>query len=53
VPGEQREVDDREDVVRGVVMFGDAERPADLRPLRARVGMRELADRFRRDAGDA
>ncbi len=30
VPGEQREVDQREDVVGGVVVLGDAQRPADL-----------------------
>ena len=47
--GQQREVDDREHVVGRVVMFGDAERPAHLRALRAGVGMRELADRCRRD----
>ena len=31
VPDEQREVDQREDVVDGVVVLGDPERPADLR----------------------
>ena len=53
VPGQEREVDQREDVVDGVVMLGDAERPAELRALDARVRVRELADRVGGHAGDA
>ena len=50
---EQREVDEREDVVDRVVVLGDAERPAQLRVLGAPERVRELADRRRGDAGDA
>ena len=48
VSGQQREVDDREDVVDGVVVLGDAERPAHLRAVGARVRVRHLADHVRR-----
>src|SRR5205823_3388570 len=37
----------------GVVVLGDAERPAELRVPRAAVGVCELADRLGRDARDA
>jgi len=39
VPAQQRQVDEREHVVGGVVVLGDAEGPADLGSVRARVGM--------------
>ena len=52
VPGEQREVDERQDVVDGVVMLGDAQRPAQHRARRRRVGVGHLADHPRRHAGD-
>ena len=48
VPGQQRQVDQRQHVVDRVVVLGDPERPADDRPVGARVGVRELADRFGR-----
>ena len=35
VTGQQREIDERANVVDGVVMLGDAERPADLRAIGA------------------
>ncbi len=47
VPGEEREVDEREDVVRRVVVLGDPESPAELRPIGFRVGMGELTDAAR------
>ena len=53
VPGEQREVDQREDVVDRVVVLGDPERPAQLRVRARAVRVRELADRVGRNAGDA
>ena len=46
VTGEEGEVDKGDDVVHGVVMFGDAERPTDLRALSPGVGMRCLPDDF-------
>ncbi|MEM8902579.1 MAG: hypothetical protein AAGF02_02660 [Actinomycetota bacterium] len=52
VTGEEREVDEREDVVDAVVVLGDAEGPADLRPFGGRVGVGDLADRLGRDAGE-
>ena len=51
-PHEQRQVDEGEHVVDAVVVLGDAERPADLRPVGAGVGVGELADRLGGDAGD-
>ena len=48
VPGEQREVDQREHVVGGVVVLGDAQRPADLGAVGGGVGVRELADQLGR-----
>ena len=51
VAGEQHQVDEGEDVVDGVVVLGDAQRPADHRPRRGRQRMREVADRVGRDAG--
>ena len=47
VAGEQRQVDQREHVVGRVVVLGDAEGPADLRPVGAGVGVRQLADQRR------
>jgi hypothetical protein len=41
VPGEQREVDQRQDVVDGVVVLGDAEGPADHRAIGAGIEMRD------------
>ena len=52
VPAEQRQVDEGEHVVDTVVVLGDAERPADLRPVGAGVGMGELADRLDGNSGD-
>src|SRR5262249_53958839 len=46
VTGEEAKVDEGDDVVHGVVMFGDAERPADLRALSPSVSVRGLADDF-------
>ena len=51
VPGQQGEVDQREDVVDRVVVLGDAEGPADHRPVGLGVGVGQLADRLGRDAG--
>jgi hypothetical protein len=51
VTGQQGQVDQRQDVVDGVVVLGDAERPAQLRPVGPRVGVRQLADGLGRDAG--
>ncbi len=48
---QQREVDQRHDVVDRVVVLGDAERPADHPRLGARVRERDLLDRLRRDTG--
>ena len=42
MPGEQRQVDQRADVVGAVVVLGDAEGPAQLGALGACVGVREL-----------
>jgi hypothetical protein len=42
---QQREVDQRQDVVRRVVVLGDAERPADHRAVGAGVSERDLLDR--------
>ncbi len=50
--GQQREVDDREHVVGGVMVFGDAERPADLRRLRARVRVCDFTNGLSGDACD-
>src|SRR6478736_312082 len=52
VAGQQREVDEREDVVDRVVVFGDPERPADLRAVGPGVCVRDLLDDVRRDAGE-
>ena len=48
VPGKQREVDQRQHVVDRGDVLGDPERPAQDRPIGARVGVGELADRLRR-----
>ena len=52
MPGEQRQIDEGDDVVHRVVVLGDAERPADLGTVGAGVRVRRLPDDFRRDAGD-
>ncbi len=52
VPGEQREVDQGTDVVDGVVVLGDAERPAQLGAVGGGVGERRVADQARVDGGD-
>src|ERR1700751_4118990 len=44
--GEQGQVNQREDVVRRVVVLGDAERPADLRAVRLGVVVGELPDQL-------
>ena len=48
---QQRQVDERQHVVDRVVVLGDAERPAQLRPVGARVGVGHLTDHFGRHAG--
>ena len=53
VAGQQRQVDQAEDVVDRVVVLGDAERPADHRAVGVRVGVRRLADQIGRHAGFA
>ena len=50
LPVSQREVDQREDVVDGVVVLRDPERPAELRVLGTAVRIRQVADRLRRNA---
>jgi hypothetical protein len=51
VPGQQRQIDQREDVVDGVVVLRDPERPADHRRAGARVRVRGVADDVGRDTG--
>ena len=51
VPAQERQVDQRQDVVHRVVVLGDAQRPADHRLLGRRVGVSCLADGRRGDAG--
>ncbi len=53
VAAEQGEVDQREHVVDADVVLGDAERPADHRPVGTREGVRGVADHVGRHAGDA
>ena len=53
VSGEQREVDQRQDVVDGVVVLGDAERPADHRAIGFRVRVRGVADDVGGNSRDA
>ena len=53
MPGEQGQVDEGEDVVGGVVVLGDAEGPADLRPIGAGVVVRQPADEVGGHAGVA
>jgi hypothetical protein len=50
VPGQERQVDQREDVVDRVVVLGDPERPADHGLVGRGVGVRELPDRGGRNA---
>ena len=51
VAGQQGQVDQRENVVDGVVVLGDAERPADHGAVGAGIGVGGLADRLGRHAG--
>ena len=51
VPAEQAEVDQREDVVDGVVVLGDAERPADHAAVGPGERVRRLADHLGGHAG--
>ena len=51
VSAQQRQVDERQDVVDGVVVFRDAQRPAQLGPVRPGVGMGQFPDLFGRDPG--
>ena len=51
VPGQQAQVDERHDVVDGVVVLGDPEGPADHGAVGLRVGVRDLADHAGRHAG--
>ena len=51
VPAQQRQVDERQDVVDGVVVLGDAQRPAQLGPVRPGVGMGQFPDQLGRDPG--
>jgi len=52
VTAEQRQVDERQDVVDAVVVLGDPEGPAHLGARGAGVGVRQLADRVGRDPRD-
>ena len=52
VAGEQREVDQRQDVVDRVVVLGDAQRPADHRAIGPGVLMRRIANDVGRNARD-
>ena len=51
VAAQQRQVDERQHVVDGVVVLGDAERPAQLGPVRPGVGVGQLPDLLGGDAG--
>ena len=51
VPSEQRQVDQREDVVGGVVMLGDPQRPAQLGATGSGVIVGQLPDHRRRHPG--
>ncbi len=53
VTGEERQVAERQNVVDGVVVLGDAERPQDLSLLSRGVGLRHLGDGSSRHSGDA
>ena len=52
MPGQQREVDQRENVVDCIMVLGDSQRPADHRAIRGRIIDGELADDLRRNAGN-
>ena len=52
VAGEQREIDQRQHVVHGVVVLGDAQRPTDHGAIGLGVGVRHLADDLARNARD-
>jgi hypothetical protein len=43
------EIDQRSDVVDGVMVFGDSQRPTELGPRSTRIGMGELANQTRRN----
>jgi len=51
VPAQERQVDQRQDVVHGVVVLRDPERPPDHRLVREGVCVRSLADGRGGDAG--
>ncbi len=53
VSGEERQVDEREHVVDGVVVLGDAERPADHGAVGRGVCVRRVADDLGGDSRDA
>ena len=53
VAGEQGQVDQREHVVGGVVVLGDAQGPADLRPVGPGIVVRQLPDEAGGHAGVA
>src|SRR5258708_6834630 len=50
--GEQGKVDQREDVIDGVVVLGDPQGPTDHAAVRLCVGVRGFTNRLLRDAGD-
>ncbi len=52
VAGQEREVDEREDVVGGGVMFGNPEGPTDLRAIGFRVRMRHFPNTLARQGRD-
>jgi hypothetical protein len=47
---QEGEVDQRQDIVDGIMVLGDAERPAELGAVGAGVSVGQLADRLGRDA---
>ena len=51
MPGQQGQVDERDHVVDRVVVLGDAQRPADHRPVRLGIGVGGLADELHGHAG--
>ena len=52
VAGEQREIDERDHIVHGVVVLGDAQRPTDHGAIGLGVAVRDLADDLARNARD-
>src|SRR5579864_8060039 len=51
VSGKDRKIDERYNVVHGIVVLGDSQSPAKLRAVCLGISMGRLADHFRRDAG--